>query len=170
VAKPPNIRIPGLRRGQGVPTGYLVGRVSSGHGPAELISVQQLARLGVKSSKNGSNALGNQAGFTFSISGVVPANTLIGVGSWSKALTFHNGDTNNSGVAISNPASDYRFRMLDNTLAQVGFIDVTTAGVWSVVWTSDPLSWAAGTPMQVWTQVAPDGALAGVNARVVGYF
>lgn len=154
----------------GIPTGYLMGRVSSGHGPAELISVQQLQRLGIRSTKAGSASLGNQAGFTFSISGIVPANTLLGTATWSRDLTFHNGDANDSGVALSPPASSYAFRMLDATLVQVGQITVTTAGVFATVWSSDPLVWPAGKPMLVYTQVAPDGSLAGVNARVVGYF
>ena len=43
-----------------------------------------------------------------SISGLVPANTLIGNAVWGKALTFHNGDANNVGHALSPPASACR--------------------------------------------------------------
>lgn len=110
------------------------------------------------------------AGFTFACSGPVPPNTLVGACSWTKTLTFHNADLNNSGTALVRPAADYRFRILDNSLTQVGYIDVTTAGVWSVVWVTDPTVWPAGTIMQILTQITADASLAGVSARIVGYF
>lgn len=152
-----------------MPQGFILGRNAHGQGPVQLLSLRDLQGMGAAPSRQ-TNALLHMAGFTFSVAGVVPPNTLLGVATWSKDLTFHNGDAANSGVDLSHPANAYAFRMLDNANNLIGNVNVTTAGVWSVVWGSDPFPWLAGRPMQVWTQVAVDGALAGVNARVVGYF
>lgn len=109
-------------------------------------------------------------GFTFACSGPLPANTMVGIGSWTKDIVFHNADANNNGTVLVRPAANYQFRILNSALAQVGYIQVTTAGVWSVVWTTDPFPWSAGLAMQVWTQAVADTSFAGVSARVVGYF
>lgn len=170
MTRPLNRQIAGTNRGQGIPSGYLAGRPpGTGTGPLQLISIQQLQRFGLKSSKS-SSGLGTQAGFTFSITNLVPANTLIGIAVWSKDLTFHNGDANNSGVDLVNPTAAYSFPLTDSMNNVVGNIDVSTAGVWSVVWASDPTDWPAGKAMQVSTQLLADATLQSVSARVVGYF
>ena len=93
-----------------------------------------------------------------------------GPGDIFQALTFHNGDPNNVGTCLSNPSSEYRYPLTDIASSEVGYIVVTSAGVFSVVWITDPLPWAAGKPMLVKTQLLANASFAGVTARVVGYF
>lgn len=46
--KPPKIAIPGLKRGEGVPAGYMLGRLpNTGRGPAQLLTLAQLRSAGI---------------------------------------------------------------------------------------------------------------------------
>lgn len=111
------------------------------------------------------------AGFTFCCTGPVPTNVLLGVASWTKDVTFTSGDPNNGGVALNAPVAAYAFSMVDAiTSAQVGTIDVTTDGTFSITWIGSPLVWPANKIMLLFSQVAPDSGILGVNARIVGNF
>lgn len=47
MGKLPNIIVPGLNRGKGIPSGYLLGRAGTGRGPVQLINGSQLHRLNI---------------------------------------------------------------------------------------------------------------------------
>jgi hypothetical protein len=76
-SKPPNIRIRGLNRGQGIPRGYLLGRVGAGVGPVELVKSSQAGRLGLATK-------------SFVIANAAASSTTTAVAVVQKAVNAHN--------------------------------------------------------------------------------
>lgn len=167
---PPKYQIPGLRRGAGIPAGYLVGRLPhAGKGPAQLLTVQQLAKFGGPLRPSAS-VLGNQAGFTFSVTGLPKANEFVGQGSWSKQLTFHNGDPNNSVNALVPATSTAVMRIMNAALAEIGTITFAAGSAAGVVaWITDPFVIPAGQLVLLYCPLTADATLANISGRVVGY-
>ena len=170
MSKPPKIVIPGLNRGAGIPSGYIVGRLpGSGHGPAQLLDLLSLRQMGIQSRRQ-NNSLGHEAGFGFTIEGLPTANEYIGTAVWSRPLTFHNGDAANVVVSQVAATANCSFRILDNTLTLVGNINFLAGGsVGAVVWAVDPYTFAAGLAMSLYAPLAADATLANITGRVVGY-
>lgn len=169
MARPPNIRIPGLNAGVGVPggsRGRLIGRFSA-RGPAQLLGPIQLQAMGIKAPSN--NQLANTAGFTFSTDGAPGANQFIGRGTWSRDLHFHNSDPNDLVTALVGATGTPSFRMLTDALVQLGTIQFTTPTKAVVVWASDPYIHPAGVGLQLYAPLSADATLARVSGRVVGY-
>lgn len=169
MARPPNIRIPGLNAGVGVPggaRGKLIGRLA-GRGPAQLLDGFQLRQMGIQRPSN--NQLANEAGFTFSTDGIPAINQFIGRGVWTRDIHFHNSDPNNSVTALSGATGTPSFRMLTDALAVLGTIQFTAPTVAVVVWASDPYIHVAGQGLNLWAPTPADGSLGRISGRVVGY-
>ena len=169
MARPPNILIPGLRTRPGISGGtggVLLGRMSA-RGPVQLLNAQQQRQLGIRAPSN--NQLAHQAGFTFSVGGIPANNEFVGQGSWSRALTFHNSDPNNSVLALSGATGTPSMRMLLADLSEVGSIQFLTPTVGTVVWTSDPYIHPAGVPLLLYCPTPADATLGQISGRVVGY-
>lgn len=167
--RPPNIRIPGLNTGVGVPggsRGRLIGRVG-GRGPAQLLGDATLRGMGLKAPSN--NQLAHMAGFTFSTDGVPGNNQFIGRGVWTRDLHFHNSDPNNGVVAASGATGTPSFRMLTDGFVVLGTIQFTAPFAAVVVWVSDPYTHPAGVGLNLYAPTPADASLGRVSGRVVGY-
>lgn len=98
MAQPPKYQVPGLNRGHGIPSGYIVGRLpGSGRGPAQLISVEQLSRFGVDSKKT---PAGNADAQNLSA-------TVSGVASLGSAITSLSGGVSTSASSNLSTAESY---------------------------------------------------------------
>lgn len=171
MARPPNIRIPGLQSRPGVAggsQGVLIGRLS-GRGPLQILTPQLQRQMGIRAPSN--NQIAHIAGFTFNVNGLPGANEKVGQGAWSKTLTFHNDDPNNVVVANIGASGTPSFHMVNaNTLAVLGQIQFVVPKVGEVLWLSDPYIHPAGVPMALYCPNPADATLAQISGRVVGYF
>lgn len=169
MARPPNIRIPGLNRGVGVPggsRGKLIGRLAA-RGPAQLLDAFQLRQMGIARPSN--NQLANEAGFTFSTDGIPADNQFVGRGVWARDIHFHNSDPNNTVTAVSPATGTPSFRMLTDALAVLGTIQFTSPLTAVVTWASDPYIHPAGAGLNLYAPTPQDATLGRIFGRVVGY-
>lgn len=167
--RPPNIRVPGLSSKLGVPGGVrgkLLGRMSA-RGPVQLLDDLALRQMGLKAPSN--NQAAHEAGFTFSTDGLPGNNQFIGRGTWSKAISFHNSDPNNSVTALSSATGTPSFRMLDDALVLLGTIQFTAPLIAVVTWLSDPYIHPVGAGLNLYAPTPADATLGRVSGRVVGY-
>ncbi len=169
MAKPPFIRIPGLtaRPGvQGGSRGVVVGRMT-GRGPLQLLGPTQQQQLGIRARSN--NQIANEAGFTFSVTGIPSSNLFVGQGSWSKNLSFQSDDPNNSVVALIPATGTPSFRILNSSLVELGTIQFTATTKGIVTWLANPYIHPAGALMLLYCPDPADATLGNVSGRVAGY-
>lgn len=112
-ARPPQIRIRGLRS-NGVPKGYLLGRVDRGVGDVQLVNGRTMERLGVASARKVSG-VANRTGFGFSAGGTLLAGETLGSGTLPHNALFADGNA--------------------KTIATAGLTAVVTAVL--TLWTTD---------------------------------
>lgn len=110
MSKPPKLVIPGLNRGAGIPPGYVMGRLpGSGHGPAQLLNLNDLRRVG----------LATAAGTTQSTSLAVSTATSL-VGSLSASVS-----TSISSIISTDTAQSTSLSQISSSLS--GAISSTTS-------------------------------------------
>lgn len=166
-----NIRMPGRGKGRNAPAGYLVGRVSHGRGPLELIDQAALAALGIATTK-GVAATTNSAGFRFYIGGRPGAGEEIGSGNWGHDVFFENGQTPTSVIAAlvaatSSAVFDIKIQMA-GVYTTIGTITVGAASLIGVLNWLAPVTITAGTPISLWAPAVQDTTLANITGSVYG--
>jgi hypothetical protein len=113
----------------------------------------------------------HEAGFTFQVNGLPTDNEFVGQGSWSRDITFRNGDANNAVTSLTAATGTPQFRMLSQALTSLGHIAWTAGGVvGTVTWDIDPYIHPAGALMLLYCPHPQDANLASINGRVVGYW
>lgn len=167
--KPPRILIPGLGSKVGVQPGpgIIVGRARGGKGALQLLRAQDLMAMGITRPANRTDL--HEAGFNFGVNGIPTANEFVGQGSWSRDVTFHNDDPNNSVKALLGAAGTPEMHMLTQSLGSLGRITFTGQhGV--VAWDTDPYIHPAGDLMLLYCPNPADTSLGNFSGRVVGYW
>lgn len=88
---PPKIKVRGAGRAKGIPSGYILGRISPGTGDVELLNSAGQRRAGIASA--GGVATADAAtGFGFFAGGLPLDNELLGSASFANDVTFASGD------------------------------------------------------------------------------
>lgn len=159
------------RMQQAVPSGYVLGRVSKGVGPAELIDLRGLTQLGVASAA--AAAAGSTShGFGFSIIGRPTSGEIIGVGVWPGQMTFTSadpGDVVTSQIAATGSAVFQMQAIVSGVFTQVGTITFSagdTTG--AVAWGSGSYQLAANAQLRLVAPAAADATLANISGKVIG--
>lgn len=165
---PPNIRIRGLNRGQGIPKGYVLGRTSSGRGPVELLKQSDLRTIGAGGSGGSSK---RNTGFGFFIQGRMLASEIIGSAVFAKPVTFTDGSTASIATAQVGPTVSRSFTFVVNmpgptVVGTITFAANSKVGV--IDWTTSPFILPAGTALTVYAPSVADLAFADVSATVSG--
>lgn len=172
MSRPPNIKVPGRGKGRNIPPGYIIGRVSHGRGPLELIAPGNFGRLGL-SSANAAAQKAAQAGFQFFAGGLLKAGELLGSGTWAHAQGFQNGIDGSSITSLTPAAVTAVFRIVAVVLGvptdfgTITFAAGSTTGV--LLFTVSPFTIPAGSPVQLYAPASADATLSSVTGVVMGY-
>lgn len=160
---PPRIKMRGNRTP--IPTGYLVGRVSSGRGDQELINLQSLRQMGIATHQDVAASV-NPAGFGFFAGGHLADHELLGAAVFARPVQFVSPDPANVVTSLVGATGAAAFTMVVGGLT-VGTI--TMAGtVGTVAWSGGNYTLAAGTPMSLFAPTPADATLASVSGIVTG--
>lgn len=160
----PRIKIRGIR--QVVPTGYLLGRISSGAGDAELLNLQSLRQFGVAASSDVQQAV-SAIGFGFYAGALLLNNELLGTAVFNHDVLFEDGGDGSAVNALVPPASAAVFNMKVG-LTTVGTIQISTSGVATIVWSGGSYVLTAGTPLSLYAPTPADATLASVSGIISG--
>jgi len=168
------IRVPGLI-GRGIPEGYILGRLrGSKHGDVQLLDLNHLRQFGVAnaaSTKKDSTV----AGFTFSETGLMLDNELLGSGSWGHDVTFTN-DYPGSSVSCD-PGFTSTATNPMHIHALIGGVDTIVGTITpavgvlaaTIAWLTSPYVHAAGNPLSLRGPTPADATWGNVHGTVVGY-
>jgi len=170
---PPKIKVRGAARNKGIPSGYLLGRSSSGTGDVELLDLNELRDFGVASTSSVAG-IGGTHGFGFFDGGLLADGELLGSATYPVDITFATGDSGSS-VTAEFPASA---TAVMNVLAPdpssglnvvVGtFTFAAHSKIATVAWGTGTYTLKAGSVLKLLAPSPPDAGLANVHGTVVG--
>ncbi len=162
----PKIRLRGIR--SRIPTGYVLGRSSSGKGEVELLNLRQLSHIGVASAQAVARGKG-AIGFGFFAEGLLLDHELLGSAVFGVNVTFSDGAEGTAVTCLLAATSDAEFTLVDNTMVTVGTITFlageTTA---TVAWVGGEYTLLAGTPLRLYAPTPADPTLADISGTVIG--
>lgn len=172
--RPPNIRVPGRGGGRGIPPGYLVGRVSARHGPAELLKITDIraAAAATAAGAGGANGGAGAAGFTATMNGHPTANGRAGPITWADSTIFAASCTI-TGTCTFAPTSNVVWTLT----AMIAGVPTTVLTItWEAGQTGPPVlsvpagsfTLPAGTPTYIQQPASPDATFADATATVTG--
>jgi hypothetical protein len=151
-----------------MPTGYLIGRVSHGVGPLELLGNLQQRQLGISTAA--SNPQANRAGFGFFIEGLMLADEVIGSAGWGRQITFLDGGGNVTSLTAA--AADAAFRIqkislgVPTDVGTITFLAGTMTGV--IAWSGGQVAFDTGDVVKLFAPNPADVSLADVTGTVNG--
>jgi hypothetical protein len=163
-------RIRGIR--DSLPSGYIVGRVSSQDGPAELISLRDLtiAQQSVMPSRQLSPITGTNSDFGFFFQGK-PAfsNMILATIKFTKAMRLPASLVGSEFVADSPPVADYTVTLLQNgsSIGTITFAASTGIPSVSVALAS---TFSIGDTFSIQGPVAPDAGIQDISFNFAGLF
>lgn len=160
---PPKIK---TRRNRRIPSGYLVGRLSGGHGDEELLRGADLLTLLAQQGLNTSGI--TQAGFGFNEEGLMLNNELLGSGVFSKDVLFPSSVIADSVTAQTAAASNAVFNVKTGSTirATITFLAGSLTGV--VAWSGGQYTLPAGTVVSLYAPSPADTNLGWVTGLVEG--
>jgi len=170
---PPKIKVRGAARNKGIPSGYLLGRSSSGTGDVELLDLAELRGLGVASA--GSVAgIGSTHGFGFFAGGLLADGELLGSATYPVDITFATGDAGSS-VTSEFPAAASAVMVVQapdpssGLFVQVGtFTFAAHSKTATIAWGSGTYTLKAGKVLKLLAPHPADASLANVHGLIVG--
>lgn len=167
------LKIVPKRVNRSAPSGYILGRVDAGRGPAQWIRGASLAAAGVATTGQVAAAAAVNHGFGFSVQGRPAANLIAGPGIWVRQITFQTGGAA-SIIAQVAATSTYVISiqtLISGVYTQIGTITFSAGGtVGALAWSSSPVSIPSGQPLQLVFPAVQDATLANIVAVVDGVF
>lgn len=163
----PFLRVPGRGAGRSIPSGYLVGRVSTGRGPLEIVKPQQ---VGIATAKQVQSQFA-QCGFRFNAGGLLLNNEDLGSGVWSHDVTFTNG-LGSVVTAQTAPTSTAIFNIYAlhaGVPTVIGTITFAAGSLTGMVNFPSVVVVAAGDAVRLNAPSPADATLASVTGTVYGF-
>jgi len=149
----------------GIPSGYFLGRVDAGEGPAQLIAIDDVIRAA-----GGGKTNVPAVGFGFYDGGRLNDHELLGAATFSRNVKFP-GSRSSTVTAVIPASAMAVFTMVDPTLTTVGTITFAAGSTTGVIaWSPSPYTLAAGQPLQLYAPTPADPALAFISGLVNGSF
>lgn len=162
---PPNIKP--VARGR-MPQGYLLGRVSHGVGPIEILDLNSQRQLGLASAA--SNPQANRAGFGFFIEGLMLADETIGSGSFSRQVTFLDGGGSVTSLTPATASAAFRIQKISlgvpTDVGTITFAAGSSTGV--IAWSGGQVAFDTGDVIKLFAPNPADTTLADVTGTVTG--
>lgn len=162
------------QRGGSIPGGYIWGRMpGAGPGDSQLLNVQHLRAFGVGGQNQAQAIAAAKAGFQFFAGGLLADHEVLGAGTWSRQVTFTDGDADTIVTALVAPTADADIEVwAPDEFAvpqQVGTIHfpagVTTA---TVTWSGGSYVNPTGRVITLYAPTPADTTLADVTGYVTG--
>lgn len=166
--KPPNKTLRGIR--DSIPPGYLLGRVSKGVGPVELISSGQAQAAGIVPTPSPPSPVG----FGFTVDGLMTDHQLIGSGVFSRDVNFSG--AGNTGTSVKNilaatsSAAFTIYATLSGVPTLIGTITFAPGAFVGVVNFPSAVLVPAGSAITLYAPTPADPTLGTITATITGAY
>lgn len=168
---PPRIKVRGAGRSKGIPSGYILGRISSGTGDVELLDKSGQRAAGIASSGQVASVAGTH-GFGFFSGGLLADGELLGSATFPSDITFASGGGSvtsefpAAALAVLNLKAPDPSSGLDIVVGTFTFAAGSKTAV--IVWGTGTYTLVAGKVLKLLAPHPADFSLANLHGTVTG--